>query len=464
MSDQEINPAEGVKTPVENPEVNTTESNTTPDNLEATGQETAETQVEGKEESKGNAQDATPDATENGTHDTPDAKGEEKTGTTDVNDELEKVRKERANKKWPSVKHLPKDMLKVNRKGCPEREKSDPSVLPDSDDPKAIRWQVEFYFSDSNLPKDKFLWEKTGGSKNKPVPLSLICSFSRMRRFKPYSAVVEALKTSQRLVIEGAEGEETVRRKEPCKPSKDIEDQIEERTTYIKGFGEETKTSQFDIEEFLFQYGEVNAVRLRRDDTGEDRVFKGSVFVEWANLSTAWKFETLKPQPEWKGHPLIIMPKSVYDRQSQEEERERAFKGHLNYGQHAKSGRGSHQSRGNHRGSDSGNWKQRREEDQRNGFNDRRGRRDLRGRGRGRGNNRGRGGDSAHHGNGEQQPVNRDYSKPQIQISRESEKMLAEDAERDAEAQANGKRTRDDDASADTPPAKKVNAKEAVVA
>ncbi|KAI0141117.1 hypothetical protein F4776DRAFT_549561 [Hypoxylon sp. NC0597] len=463
MSDQDIKPTEGVTVAVENPESNTIESNTTPDVTEITNQEDVETKVEENKESKDSTQDVAQDATQNGDHDAPSAKDKEITNAPEApNDELEKIRQERANKKWPSVKNLPKDLLKVNRKGCPEREKSDPSVLPDSDDPKAIRWQVEFYFSDSNLPKDKFLWAKTEGSKNKPVPLSLICSFSRMRRFKPYSAVVEALKTSKLLVVEGAEGEETVRRKEPCKPSKDIERQIEERTTYIKGFGEETKTSQFDIEEFLFQYGEVNAVRLRRDDQAEDRVFKGSVLVEWADLSTAWKFETLEPQPRWKDHPLIIMPKFIYDIQSKEEEREKGSRGHNNYGrsQRDKSGRGSRQSHGNHRGSDAGDWKQRREEDQKNGFDNRRGRRDHRGRGRGRGNNRGRGGDRAQHGNSEQKPVSRDNGRPQIHTSKEGQKIIEEDAKR----KANGKRTRDDGDGADSPPAKKVDTKEAVVA
>ncbi|KAI0841940.1 hypothetical protein F5Y06DRAFT_258649 [Hypoxylon sp. FL0890] len=462
MSDHEIKPVEGVQTPVDNPETNTTESDTTSDKPEATGQVAAETKLEEEEKEKGEDKGNVQDATQNGTEDASNTKDEETAGATEVKDELEKVREERANKKWPGIKNLPKEMLKVNRKGCAEREKSDPSVLPESDDPKAIRWQVEFYFSDSNLPKDKFLWEKTEGSKNKPVPLSLISSFSRMRRFKPYSAVVEALKTSKRLVVEGAEGEETVRRKEPCVPSKDIEQQIEERTTYIKGFGEETKTSQFDIEEFLFQYGEVNAVRLRRDDQAEDKVFKGSVLVEWADLMTAWKFETLKPQPQWKGHPLMIMPKFIYDRQSEEEERRTGFRGH-----HGKSGRGSSQFRGNRRDSDAGDWKQRREDDRKNGFNDRRDRRDrrdFRGRGRGRGNNRGRGGNRAQQGNGDHQPVSRDDGRPQIHTSKEGQKILAEDAKRNAEAQTNGKRTRDEEAATETPPAKKVDTKEAVVA
>ena len=75
-----------------------------------------------------------------------------------------------------------------------------------------LRCQVEFYFSDSNLPMDKFLLEKVGGTSNLPVEIKLLHSFKRMRHFQPYEAVVAALKDSQ--VLEVTE-DETVRRKVP---------------------------------------------------------------------------------------------------------------------------------------------------------------------------------------------------------------------------------------------------------
>ncbi|ONK79230.1 uncharacterized protein A4U43_C01F4250 [Asparagus officinalis] len=45
---------------------------------------------------------------------------------------------------------------------------------------KVLR-QVEFYFSDSNLPRDKFLKQKVEESEDGLVSLWLICSFARMR-------------------------------------------------------------------------------------------------------------------------------------------------------------------------------------------------------------------------------------------------------------------------------------------
>ncbi|KAL9088919.1 MAG: hypothetical protein Q9165_005976 [Trypethelium subeluteriae] len=64
--------------------------------------------------------------------------------------------------------------------------------------------QVEFYFSDANLPTDSHLLGKCGGHENIPVSIRSICGFPRMRKYRPYTEVVEALKLSTKLeVIDG---------------------------------------------------------------------------------------------------------------------------------------------------------------------------------------------------------------------------------------------------------------------
>ena len=166
--------------------------------------------------------------------------------------------------------------------------------LPESSDPDAIRHQVEFYFCDSNLPADTYMLQLTGGSENNPVPIKKLHAFKRMRHFQPYSAVLAALEQSDKLVVNNPEGEstgeETVCRKEPLKAElaphlsseqnfRTFNDQTMSRTIYAKGFGDETSTTQFDIEAFFAPYGPFNAVRLRR--TFPEKIFKGSVFVEF---------------------------------------------------------------------------------------------------------------------------------------------------------------------------------------
>lgn len=316
--------------------------------------------------------------------------------------------------------------------------------------------QVEFYFGDSNLPEDKFLWEKVGGAENKPVPITLISSFSRMRRFKPYEAVVKALKASNFFVVDGPEGEETIRRKNAIDTDK--RNKREERSVYVKGFGDETSSTQFDIEAFFAQYGQFDSVRLRRAD-GPEKVFKGSVFVEWSDKETADKFVALKPEPQWKGHPLHIMWKLDYMKQKSEAIREGKISASgrkFPRGSHRGS-RGQHRG-GNDRGGDKDDWKKRREQDQQNGFSDRRDNNRGRGRGRGRGNFRGRGGRD-NHGSRDQDVAVKpaDDGRPKIHVSKEGAKIMKEEKAKSGET--NSKRPREDDNSASEPPAKKVDTK-----
>ncbi|EFN54683.1 hypothetical protein CHLNCDRAFT_135301 [Chlorella variabilis] len=44
-----------------------------------------------------------------------------------------------------------------------------------------LRQQIEFYFSDSNLPRDKFLQETVRGDPEGYVDIALLCIFSRVR-------------------------------------------------------------------------------------------------------------------------------------------------------------------------------------------------------------------------------------------------------------------------------------------
>lgn len=185
---------------------------------------------------------------------------------------------------------------------------TDASKLPQSSDPKEILSQVEFYFSDNNLPTDRFLWQAT--QKNDGwVSIELIHSFKRMHRFQPYEAVVEALRQSPDL-LEVSEDGKQVRRKIPLvEPKAEAKKEAFKRTVYAKGFGEETPTSQFDIEKFFGEHGSTKQVRLRR---AEDGTFKGSVFAEFENLDDAKKFVEAESKPKWDNKELLVMSKQAY--------------------------------------------------------------------------------------------------------------------------------------------------------
>lgn len=234
--------------------------------------------------------------------------------------------------------------------------------------------QVEFYFSDSNLPLDKFLLSQVGGNANNAVPLSLLHSFKRMRRFQPFSAIVAALKTSETLEL--TDDDTAVKRKVPLPEDvkgehtdviKVFEDKTMPRSVYAKGFGgfdSEGPTTQLDIEAFFQPYGPVQAVRLRRT---RDKTFKGSVFVEFKTEEKQKEFLALDPKPQWKGEDLLIKSKKEYC----EEKVEEIKAGNVRPSQpRGRGGRGRGRGGRGRGGGDryERDWRERRQEDQKNGF------------------------------------------------------------------------------------------------
>ncbi|KAK0637310.1 hypothetical protein B0T17DRAFT_504662 [Bombardia bombarda] len=349
----------------------------------------------------------------------------------------------------------------VDREDYKKNRKYDATVLPVTDDPNLIRAQVEFYFGDSNLPMDKFMWDTTGGEENKPVSLKTICAFKRMQRFQPYSAVVAALKESKLLVVEGEDGEEVIKRKVAYVSSTDAQKARTARSVYVKGFGDELPTTQFDVESFFRNYGVVNHLKMRRT---KENLFKGSVFVEFSSEEEADKFIKLDPAPTWKDAELKIMKKQDYLNEKtalikagviepSTGGRPTFYEGQIKGGRDGRGRGGNFHGNKDRKEGDSENWKKRRDDDQKNGFRGGRGGRGRGGRGgRGRGGRGGRGGrddrgDNRRDDDGRPRS-NNDVKPPTIQATTESG------------APVNGtKRAREDDGGASAPSAKKADTK-----
>ena len=234
--------------------------------------------------------------------------------------------------------------------------------------------QVEFYFSDSNLPRDKFLLQQVGGSKNNPVELKILHTFKRMRHFQPFEAIVEAMKVST--FLELCEDDTCVRRRDPLPASLDngpdpnaieiFEDRAAPRSVYAKGFGEEKPSTQFDIEHFFAEYGTTNAVRLRRTD---DKVFKGSVFVEFDSEEAAQKFLELDPKPQYHGRDLQIMSKRDYTHKKVEDIKAGRIKPNKPHHKPRRDDRyGGRDHKRKRDDEDDRDWRVRREEDRKSGY------------------------------------------------------------------------------------------------
>lgn len=233
------------------------------------------------------------------------------------------------------------------------------------------------------------MWESCGGSENKPILVKTIHSFKRMRSFQPYTAVVAALRDSNLLEVSGEEGEEVVKRKVPYKPMPSSKARFEAATVYVKGFGDETPGTQFDLESFFANFGEVKGLKLRRTN---QNLFKGSVFVTFADEESAKKFINMDPAPKWKDHELKIMSKHDYCEEKSELIRQGKLEPNSSAPRRFYEGKDSSAKDRGRGPRDRDDWKKRREHDQKQGFSDRRGGGRGGGRGRGRGRARGRGG------------------------------------------------------------------------
>lgn len=313
--------------------------------------------------------------------------------------------------------------------------KSDLVSQQESSDPVAIRKQVEFYFSDSNLLTDKFLFTKVEGHENLPVPISTIHSFKRMRHFQPLSAIVDALKEST--ILNVVEDDTAIQRKSPLpeglvgKPMVEIqkvhEDKSMARSVYAKGFGEEQPSTQFDIEAFFAQHGSTNSVRLRR---AYDGTFKGSVFVEFDSEETQKAFLALDPKPKWQGNELQSKSKKQYcddkvddiaagrvrpnddDRSQQKGDRDWAGRDRDRRGE-----KGDRRDRDDRDDKDDRDWRVRREEDRKSGFKDKNGGKHRGFGGSGRGRGRGRDGRDRSRNRNEERRERDDRGVPKVRTS-----------------------------------------------
>jgi len=184
--------------------------------------------------------------------------------------------------------------------------------------------QVEYYFSDSNLPYDKFLFTLTTKNTGRWVPIGTLANFQKMKLLsQDIDLITAALKESEEL-LEVSEDGLSIRRKTDLVPP----EALRERTIYAKGFPAGTEADkkeyfelQEEIQQFFSEFGVVNSVRMRNTDEKPHK-FKGSVFVEYANLEDAKN--AAEQQLKYKDTDLLIMTKDAYIAMKAEEYKDKA--------------------------------------------------------------------------------------------------------------------------------------------
>merc|ERR1712142_353495 len=189
---------------------------------------------------------------------------------------------------------------------------------------KIIR-QVEYYFGNVNLWRDKFLKEKVKEDDGW-VTLECLITFNRLQALTvDFEEIVTALEKSKTGLVEIHEDRLKIRRSTK-NPLPDPDDPIlrkasKMKTLYMKGFPTSYKLD--DVQDYILSQGCQNIfVKMKRD---EEKNFKGSIIVELATLEEAEKF--LKQEMKCGETTLKVMRRDEYFIQKNEKRHGKKFTG-----------------------------------------------------------------------------------------------------------------------------------------
>ncbi|KAL8183440.1 UNVERIFIED_CONTAM: hypothetical protein K2H54_041234 [Gekko kuhli] len=187
-----------------------------------------------------------------------------------------------------------------------------------SDLERKVCQQIEYYFGDHNLPRDKFLQEKIKLDEGW-IPLEIIIKFNRLNRLtKDFDTIVGALRKSKTGLMEVSEDNTKIRRS-PNKPLPEVTEQyknaVKSRSVYIKGFPLDATLD--DIKEWLDNKGKVENIQMRRT---LQKAFKGSIFAVFDTVESAKQFVEI-PTQKYKDTELIVLFKDDYFAKKNEEKK-----------------------------------------------------------------------------------------------------------------------------------------------
>ncbi|KAF6306480.1 La ribonucleoprotein 7, transcriptional regulator [Rhinolophus ferrumequinum] len=167
-----------------------------------------------------------------------------------------------------------------------------------------IAKQVDFWFGDANLHKDRFLREQIEKSRDGYVDISLLVSFNKMKKLTTDGKLIaRALKSSAvvELDLEGTR----IRRRKPLGERPQDED---ERTVYVELLPKNVNHSW--IERVFGKCGNVVYISIPHYKSSGDP--KGFAFVEFETKEQAAKaIEFLNNPPEEAPRKPGVFPKTV---------------------------------------------------------------------------------------------------------------------------------------------------------
>lgn len=174
---------------------------------------------------------------------------------------------------------------------------------------KKIIRQVEFYFGDYNLMKDKFMRQQMKEDDGW-FSMELMLQFKRLASIcSEPKTILDALKSADETLLEIDSENQRIRRWPDRKVPKDTEEfrkALQARTVHVNGFQGDDNID--DIHEFLSDYGKIDGIQLQRT---VEKKFKGSLFVTFAQKEDAEKL-IVAPMVYYKCNELSKMSRGDY--------------------------------------------------------------------------------------------------------------------------------------------------------
>ncbi|XP_033350749.1 la protein homolog [Bombus vosnesenskii] len=210
-----------------------------------------------------------------------------------------------------------KDEKPVSEELSPKVKSEEPS----SELLERIKNQVEFYFGDVNMQRDKFLIEQTKLDEGW-VPMTIMLNFKLLASMsQDINVILEAIKSSE--LMEISEDRKKIRRS-PKHPlpiyNEEYRKAQEAKTVYVKGFPLQDTTIE-KLKTFFSAYEPVDNIVMRKYMDKEKKLqFKGSIFVQFKTLEDAKAF-MVRESVKYGDTELIKMWSSDYY-QSKTQERE----------------------------------------------------------------------------------------------------------------------------------------------
>ena len=168
-----------------------------------------------------------------------------------------------------------------------------------------IKSQVEFYFSDSNYPRDSYLRDKAEGDGERYVDLDALTNFNLLNKLHSgitAEVLSQALQSGESNVVELSENKLRVRRKNPIP----LEDVMMPRSVAVTPIPRSMTWEQ--VKEVFEKHAKVLSVRVRHPAKSDDEVT--SAFVEFDSEESA--VAVRGKDIEVEGSKLRIVPKASF--------------------------------------------------------------------------------------------------------------------------------------------------------